>query len=106
MILLETSTEMIDLPCFACKYLHKDLDKVRDEIALLMSNDSLPCVSCESLISEIKELTHITFVDQLEHARAKMVGISSRPYSLCSLHANDDACQDHTLVIIIVLCLM
>lgn len=54
-----------------------------------------------SLISEIKELNklaHTTFVDQIEHARVKIVEISSRSCSLCSLHVNDDAyltCDNH-----------
>jgi hypothetical protein len=75
--------------------LYKDLDKARDEIDLLKSNASLPCVSCESLLAEINELklTHTTCVDELEHARAKIDEISSRPCSLCSLNVIDDTCH-------------
>ena len=81
-------------PCLVCVDLRKDLDCARDELTLLKSNASLPCVSCESLLAEINELklTHTTCVDQLEHARAEIVELSSRPCSLCPLHVNNDAC--------------
>jgi hypothetical protein len=93
-ILLESANEVIDLPCFTCKDLRKDLDCARDELTLLKSNDSLPCTSCEFLLAKINELklTHSTCVDELEHTRAKIDEISSRPCSLCSLNVNDDAC--------------
>ena len=60
------------MPCLVCVDLHKDLDKAKDEIALLKSNASLPCASYESLLAKINELklTHTICVEELEHARA------------------------------------
>ena len=75
--------------------LNVDLDKAKDEIALLKSNASLPCGSCESLIAEINELklTHTTCVGQFEHARAEICEMKSMPYTKCSLILDDDICH-------------
>ena len=95
---LKSENEMLkfnaSMPCLSCVDLHKDLDKASAEIALFKSNVSLPCVSCESLLAEINELklTHTTCVDELEHTKAKIDEISSRPCSLCSFNVIDDAC--------------
>ena len=72
-----------------------DLDKAKDEIALLKSNASLPCVSCESLIAEINELklTPTTCVEQLEHARYEIYEMKSMPRTKCSLILDDDICH-------------
>ena len=53
------------MPCNSCDVLHNDLDMARNEIALLKSNTSLPCVSCECLLAEINELklTHTPHVN-------------------------------------------
>ena len=85
--------------------LNDDLDKARDDIALLKSNASLPCVSCESLLAEINELklTHTTCVDELEQARVEICKMKSMPCSMCSLVLNDDSCL---LVILMISCLM
>ena len=74
--------------------LNDNLDKDGDKIALLKSNASLPCGSCDSLIDEINELkmTHTTSVDQLEHARAEICKMKSMPCSICSLVLDDDVC--------------
>ena len=74
--------------------LNDDLDKARDDIALLKSNVSLPCVSCESLLAEIKELklTQTTCVDELEQARVEICKMKSMPCSMCSLVLDDDVC--------------
>ena len=83
------------MPCTSCVALDDDLVKARSKIALLESNASLPCISCESLLAEINELklTHITCVDELEHARAKICEMKSMPCSKCSLLIVDDACH-------------
>ena len=54
---------------------------------------SLPCVRCESLLAEINELklTHTTYVEQFEHARAENFEMSSRLRS--SLSLLNDACH-------------
>ena len=74
--------------------MNDDLDKARDDIALLKSNVSLPCVSCESLLAEIKELklTQTTCVDELEQARVEICKMKSMPCSMCSLVLDDDVC--------------
>jgi len=73
-------------PCNSCIVLNDDLDKARVEIALLKSNASLPCGSCESLLAEINELklTHTTCVEQLEHAWAEINEMKSLPSIMCS----------------------
>ena len=70
-----------------CGNLNDELVKARSKIALLESSASLPCVSCESLLSEINELklTHTTCVDELEHARAEICELKSMPCTKCSL---------------------
>ena len=70
-----------------CGNLNDDLAKARNEIALLESSASLPCVSYESLLAEIKDLklTHTTCVDELEHARAEICEMKFMPCSKCSL---------------------
>ena len=71
----------------------KELECAKTKITLLKSNALLPCVSCESLRAEINKLklTHTTCVDELEHARAEIIEINSRPCSSCSL--NENACH-------------
>jgi hypothetical protein len=80
------------MPCNFCIALNDDLDKTRNEIAPLKSNVSLLCVSCESLLVEINKLklTHTTFVEQLEHARAEINKMKSMSCSMCSLVLDDD----------------
>ena len=82
------------MPCNSCIALNDNLDKSRDEIALVKSNASLPCVLCESLLAEIKELklTNTTCVDELDHVRAEICKIKFMPCSMCSLIPSDDAC--------------
>ena len=93
------------MPCNSCIALNDNLDKARDENALLKLNAALPCVSCESLHAEINELklTHTTCVDQLEHARAKICEMKSMPCSMCSLVLDDDpcltSCDNHDIVL-------
>ena len=74
--------------------LNDNLDKDGDKIALLKSNASLPCGSCDSLIDEINELkmTHTTYVDQLEHSRAEICKMKFMPSSMSSLVLNHDTC--------------
>ena len=53
------------MPCNFCITLNNNLNKARDEIALMKSNVSLPYASCESLLAEINELklTHTPHVN-------------------------------------------
>jgi hypothetical protein len=90
--LLKANTSM---PCNSCVALNDDLDMARSKIALLESSASLPCISCESLLAEINELqlTHTTYVDELEHARAEICDMKSMPCSKCSLLLVEDACH-------------
>src|SRR6266540_4020308 len=106
---LKSQNEMLksnaSMPCNSCVALQNDLDRARDEVVLLESNASLPCVSCESLVAEINELklTHITCVEQLEHAKTKIVEIESMHCSMCSLVLEEDACltsyDNHTALL-------
>jgi hypothetical protein len=78
-----------------CGNLNDDLAKARNEIALLKSDASMPCISCESLLAEIKKLklAHTTCVDELEHARDEICDNKSLSCSKCSLLLVDDACH-------------
>ena len=68
------------MPYNSCIALSDNLDKARDEIALLKSNASLPCGSCESLLAEINKLklSYTTCVE-VEHARAEINSKIKRP---------------------------
>lgn len=85
-ILLESANSVIDASSFTSANLREQLDDVKNELALLQSTTSLPCGSCESLHANLNELklAHSTCVDELKHARAKIVELDSMP-SLCSL---------------------
>ena len=75
--------------------LNDNLDKDGDKIALLKSNASLPCGSCESLLAEIDnlKLTHTTCVNELEHARAEICEMKYMSCSMCHFILDNNICQ-------------
>ena len=93
------------MPCNSCIALNDNLDKARDDIALLKSNASLPCVYCESLLAEVNELklTHTTCANELERARAKICKMKSMP---CSMLWFSMMMFALLLVILMISCLM